>query len=174
MKIQLCAGGTKVQLCAEGTKVRLNTDACPCLCDSSGSQYRLKAYTDGDLAASTCTNCQDLPGGETGSAWGGDFNHRGSGAGTDDTCYWEYRYGGALWILIDGKTVYKSETYVYRTRDESGACHWVMQIACQGPADPYLHVLWSGAKSTGQTPAGVYTRTGGFLASPSSLEVESY
>jgi hypothetical protein len=119
--------------------------------------YRLKAYTDGDLAASSCSDCRN--GFSSWPVWDGSFPNK-------DSCLrWNSGLTGG--IRIDGKDFRKISTLLYWDSDN---CRWALDIMCTGTASNSY--VWRGYKDSGCKPEGTYTRSEG-CDTTSSLEIEA-
>ena len=101
--------------------------------------YKLSGYHDGDLVA--CSTC--VAGG--GSVWDGTFP-------VYSNCLWQQAAGARK---IGGKSLNQSDI-VFDAVD----CFWQLSINCSdnidGPVD-----MWTGRKTSGSTPAGIYTKISG-------------
>jgi hypothetical protein len=135
-------------------------DDCPCEepCDEQ-CDYRIKGYTDGDLAA--CSSCDD----SEARAWPGVFKfHNGF-----------YR---ASWYVdncpdisafsVSGKLLNGLETAQGHSSE-----HWYfLRIVCLQSSPLVNHTIWHGKRASAGGRAGVYTRTSG-CDTTSSLEIEA-
>jgi hypothetical protein len=135
-------------------------DDCPCEepCDEQ-CDYRIKGYTDGDLA--NCSSCDD----SEARAWPGVFKfHNGA-----------YR---ASWYVdncpdisafsVSGKLLSDVQTSLWHSAEQ----RLYLSISCHQSSPGVNHVIWRGEKTAAGGRAGVYTRTSG-CDTTSSLEIEA-
>jgi len=106
------------------------------------SCYRIVSYTDGDIGA--CETCAT----GTVNTWGGDF----TGNTELDPCMW---YPTTPADQINGHVLDGTGSYL-----GLGTGVWESFIYCFDSLGLQV-LIWSGTKSTGATPVGTYTRTGG-------------
>lgn len=138
-------------------------DAMTLTCGSEAScdgldtnQYALDPYNDGDVS-----NPDGNPpvGGEV--VWDGTFTFKSDG----DTCRWMVTYlGDPATYLMDGNALCNAIITFGLTPDI-----WDLFIYDGINADG----AWRGQKTSGTSPAGIYTRVGGASATPATLTVVS-
>lgn len=152
--------------------------AAPCECPESGlsDYYRLADYTDGDLTG--CETCTDVTGVPGFAPWDGGFERwypLGVGA-----CVWSsvITFSGTM-PSISGKAgmyIYNplpnAAQYIELVTSGDPDCYWRLTIGCTDGSGNIV-IMWRGTKSTGDTPAGTYTRDEG-CDSISSLQIEAY
>jgi len=148
----------KVLFTAADNKVAMSADCCcaaPCTCPAGlAAGYRLVGYTDGDLVA--CDSCDDDL---SMTVWDGSFPTLISG------CNWQEQSNRR----INGKQAVAGADQTLKLDVEGDpVCKWIIVIYCSYPATE----IWAGEKTTGLSPEGTYTRTGG-CDTTAELEVEA-
>lgn len=128
-----------------------------CVNDDHPASVEISGYTDGLIAASTaCPSCDA----SADPAWDGVFDTKGA------SCNWNSSGNNS----IDGKILISGGTNT-SVRLLTGD-RWEMTITSGlDGGGGTIQTLWTGEKTTGSGPAGVYTRTGGLASSPATLTV---
>jgi hypothetical protein len=140
-------------------------DMAPCACPGGlTGDYRLVAYTDGDIDASGCNSAAPCGGGV---AWDGVFHY-------SSACYWIITEAPSNACidgqLLDSANSISSGQLKNAIELNTTLCRWEMVLWLMDAGVNY--VIWQGVKYTGDTPAGTYQRTGG-CDTTTSLEVEA-
>lgn len=138
-------------------------DACPA---GLADDYYWTGYSDGDLPA--CASCMTEP---APGLWAGRF-HRFTPL---DPCIWELATDTGFSGLIGGGYIdYDAGTYsgVFVTGELTlGVGQWEVQIVCSTDAFGGEEVIWSGIKTTGEDPTGVYTRSASCAAAAGLAQI---
>jgi len=137
----------------------LADDSAPCDCpEGLADCYRIANYSDGDIPAGDCEECTDD---EENIPWDGVFES------DQADCVWVN--AGEDVNSIDGKEMISARLELFVNED----CYWRLFIECLDEADPFdFPIIWEGIKFDGQTPEGVYNRTGGCAPGPENLVIE--
>ena len=112
--------------------------------------YKISGYVDGDFNLTTCPNKASSGAG----AWDGSFPAYAPQGGY---CDWMIQNADPTSYSISGKQL--SGVDYSHIAFNASTCQWNLLLGTySGGAESDI---WFGYKSTGNTPAGVYTRTGG-------------
>lgn len=146
---------------------------CPTECSSLPDYIGIDGYVDGDLSA--CDSCVVVDDyatwclasqGKPCEVWDGTWERW-----TSDECQWVYRIHNANTVRVFDHALSPttSQNLMSRVYCDNGT--WWMEFYCQGDSSAIL--LWKGKKTSGEAfgPLGVYTKTSGCAAGPSTLSI---
>lgn len=149
-------------------EVKIYQDTCaPAACPLVGLQsiYTIESYFDGMIPA--CVACAEPC--TIDPIWDGTF-HRlpPSGFPPVTPCDWQHlgTLGPFFSVCVDGQR-YSSSPTTIQLKLNPGS--WYIQLVCANSGTPVA--VWTGTKTTGSSPDGVYNKTGGCAAGPATLTI---
>jgi len=124
-----------------------------------GYGMRIKGYTDGDIPASTCTTIVS----GSGTLWNGEMPERAF---------------VNQWLQLDSDSPFPTQIDTkefVQAQVILSASVWYLTVTIQRTAIQST-TAWLGEKTCNDcmSPCGIYTRTSGCAATPSTLEIEKY
>lgn len=162
-----------------GPCVEIGSDTT-CAYGSTGERYRIKNYnanlfdiSDCGLSFTNCVNCEIFP--DTNCVdpvpWTGTFPVKvNDGHFIDQEFEPDIPCGGCPWPpahLLHGFCI--AAFLVTGAAPNSTGCGWYIEIDA-----PFVAGVWTGVKSKGEGPEGIYIRNGGCCPGPACVEIEAY